>query len=274
VLSRNGLMPLEMVTFEHRVLNILGSGGEGVAYLIEEIASRQRHVVKVYHKPHERIWSEGLIKYAQQVKAPQFGLPAVTLLGSNEDIQAVMYSYTHLDKIHWRILYSFESVAKAFFGYYCRIQYFLMANYGLCILDPSVGNFLMDRQGQLQFVDFGWLIRKIDHPRIVRQGQLGYALAMLLLDIYHENIKNIVLPSSEYSYDTPCIYFDISELDEIGERHVWVQSIVDKVQGNSPRAFLNPEFYLQLGEGLPDRIRAPWLVELFGQAVRFIRHLA
>ena len=245
---------LDMLHFAHIVLNTLGSGGEGIAYLIQALSSKQKYVVKVFHQPHERIWSDGLIVYEQQVDAPELGLPPVTLLGNNDLIQAIIYPHTPLHKIHWRILYNFESIAKTLFGFFCRTQYFLMANYGICLLDPGADNFMMDQRGQFHFVDFGWQLRKIDHPRIMREGRFGYALAMLLLDIYHQNIKQTILPVSGYPYDKPCIYFDIKPLDHLAKRHTWVKSVVEEVRCNSPQVFHNPEFYLKLSDGFPDKV--------------------
>ena len=270
IVKTENSLHLEVLPFEHTILSTLGRGGEGIAYLIQTLPFGQKYVVKVFHQPHERIWSDALIIYEQRVDAPDLGLPPVTLLGNNEVIQAVIYPHTPLHKIHWRILYNFDTIAKTLFGFFCRTQYFLMANYGICLLDPGTDNFMMDQCGQFHFIDFGWQLRKIDHPRIMREGKFGYALAMLLLDIYHQNIKQTILPASGYPYDKPCIYFDIEPLDNLAKRYAWVNSVVEEVRRNNSQAFHNPEFYLKLSDGLPDKVFAPRLVTLLGNSMRSI----
>jgi serine/threonine protein kinase len=269
----NHTLLLKTVPFQHEVLKVLGSGGEGIVYLIQELSSEQKYVVKLFYQPHRRIWSDGLIKYEQQVNAPELGLSPVTLLGNSEEIQAVMYPFTQLHTVHWRLLYYFENCAQALFSSFCTIQYYLMSNHGICLLDPTAENFMMGKEGRFHFIDFGWQIRKIDHPRSVREGKFGYALAMLLLDTYHENIKQTVLPFSDYSYDQPCVYFDIEAWDHIAERQPWVRSILEKLRCSNAASFLCPEFYLELNSGLPDRVAVPWLMPLLGDSMRLARNL-
>jgi hypothetical protein len=261
----------EILPFEHMVVNVLGRGGEGAVYLIQNRDSEEKDVVKVYYEPHERVWSEGLLIYEQKVNAPELGLPRITLLGNEEVIKAVKYSHTPLHKIHWRILNSYEGVAKALFKTFCKMQYHLMSHCGIGLLDPTVDNFMMDKQGRFHFIDFGWLIKKTNHRRSVEEGRFGYAVAMLLLDIHHRNIKHTILPSAGYSYDEPCIYFNIKSLKEIAEKHVWVRDVANKVRSSSGQAFLCPDFYLELSDGLPDRVTLPWFVELLGSSMRLVR---
>jgi serine/threonine protein kinase len=261
----------EILPFEYRVSKILGKGGEGTVYLIQHRASEEKYVIKVYYEPHERVWSEGLLIYEQKVNAPELGLPQVTLLGNDEVITAIKYSHTPLHKIHWRILNGFEGVAKSLFKAFCKMQHYLMSHCGICLLDPTADNFMMDRQGRFHFIDFGWLIKKTNHLRSIEEGKFGYAVAMLLLEIHHKNIKHTILPSTGYSYDEPCIYFNIKSMSEIAEKHMWVKDVVEKIRCSNGHAFLHPEFYLELSDGLPDRVALPWLVELFGNSIRFMR---
>ncbi len=267
-------LSLEVIHSDHRVLKCLGKGGEGIVYLIQEIDSEQKHVVKVYYQPHERIWSEGLQIYEQKVDAPELGLAPITLLGDTGAIQAVRLPYTQLHQIHWRILYYSENTAKAMFRSFCRMQHYLMVKGGICLLDTTTNNLMMDNQGRFHFIDFGWLIRKIDHVRSIEEGRFGYAVAMLLLNIYNRNLKHSILPSRGYSYDEPCVYFSVKPLDDVASKHDWVADILEKVRRNNASTFLRPEFYLELSDGLPDRVAFPRLVQFLGNSMRLLRSVA
>jgi hypothetical protein len=267
-------LSIEDIHTDHRILKCLGRGGEGIVYLIQENDTKQKFVVKVYYKPHERIWSQGLEIYEQNVDAPELGLSPITLLGDNRVIQAIKIPYTPLHQIHWRLLYYSENIAKAMFGSFCKMQSHLMAGSEICLLDSTANNLMMDNQGRFHFIDFGWLIHKIDNARVTAEGRLGYGVAMLLLNIYNRNIKHSIIPSPGYSYDAPCVYFAIKDFDDLAGEHNWVAGVLDKVRSMNASSFLSPEFYLELSAGLPDRVALPRLVQFLGNSFRVVRSLA
>jgi hypothetical protein len=267
-------LSIEEIDIDHRVIKCLGRGGEGIVYLIQENDSKQKFVVKVYHKPHERIWSTGLEIYEQNVDAPELGLSPITLIGDTQVIQAIKVPYTPLHEVHWRLLYYSENIAKAMFRSFCKMQYYLMTGSGICLLDSTTNNLMLDYQGRFHFVDFGWLVHKIESARVTAEGRLGYGVAMLLLNVYNRNIKHSILPSTGYSYDTPCVYFAITDFDELASEHNWVTGILKKVRSTNGSSFLNPEFYLELSAGFPERVAFPRLVRFLGNSFRTVRSLS
>jgi serine/threonine protein kinase len=264
-------LPLKFGNSDYKLLKCLGRGGEGIVYLVQEISSKQKYVVKVYYKPMERIWSEGLLTYEQKVNSPELGLTHITLLGNPDEIRAVKYPYTQLYQLHWRNFFYIENTAKALFRSFCRMQHYLMAKCGICLLDVITENFMLDKEGHFHFIDFGWLVRRIDHQPSIREGKFGYAVAMLLLDLYHENIKHTIDSMPNYPYNEPCVYFNITPMDELANSRAWVKDILEKVRSTNASSFLSPDFYLELSDGLPDLVAFPRFVQLSANSFRFVR---
>jgi hypothetical protein len=255
------------------ILRCLGKGGEGEVYLVRNRISNDILVLKTFYKPMEVIWSNGLIKYAEKACSSGYGLPPISLHGNAKEINAVSYPYTPLHEIHWRILNKSEVIAKAMFRAFCLMQYHLMTTKEICILDASSNHFMIDNKGCFYFTDFGWLIKTLDNKHILDNGQLGYAVAMLLLSIYNKNIKTTILPISGYSYDRPCRYFMIEPIKEVSEGNSWVRKVVEKVLSREARCFLNPEYYLELCEGFPEKVPHPIITIKLGKTIKFFRSL-
>ncbi len=251
-------LPVNLAT-NYDVLKILGQGGEGTVYLVEDKAGANL-VLKVLHNPYPRVWTAGLRKYADSVIANEYGLPVITLLQNSDKVFGIQYPFVQLYQIHWRILQSSEQVAQAIFGAYCRMQSYLMSRYSIGLRDTPVEHFMIARDGQCHFVDLGLGISTIDNRRTLEYGLLGYGVADLLLSIHHINIKHSMLPVKGYSYDRSCIYCMNEELDAVAKQHRWVQDILSDLRSHKASILFDPEFYLHLAERLPSRISCPLLV--------------
>jgi hypothetical protein len=262
---------------KYRLLKKLGQGGEGIVYLVQNKSTNEKYVMKAFHKPIIGTSMSGLRICAEKGCATALGLPEITLLGDADQIAGVLYQHIPLYEIHWRVLNSWEQVAQAMFGAYCRMQAHLISQCGIGLLDTVADHFLINRGGEFHYVDYGFMIKPIDHPGMVAQGMFGYGFAMLLMNIYHKNIKSVVGPIQEYDYSKPCIYCQSKELGEVAARHAWVREILSEVYASEASIFLEADFYQRLGDSLPRTVRHPELIISLSSALdalRKIRRLA
>jgi len=264
--------PLNILT-DYHVLRILGRGCEGIVYLVEDKERLRKLVLKVFHKPYPRDWVPGLIIYADNIIANDNGLPVITLLQSSDKIVGVQYPYVQLHSLHWRILNLSEQVAQSAFGAYCRMQSYLISEYGLVLPDTPLCHFMVAKDGQWHYLDFGVKVRTMSDPMIPKYGLLGYGFAALLLSIYNKTLHHLMLPVEGYSYDEPCIYCMNEWLDAVAIQHSWVQEILSEVRSHKPSIFHDPEFYRHLSERLPSRVPLPSLVLSISKFLFWVRKL-
>lgn len=262
---------------KYRLLKTLGQGGEGTVYLVQKKSTNEEYVMKVFHKPIIGTSTSGLRICAEKGCATALGLPEITLLGDADQIAGVLYPHIPLYEIHWRVLNSWEQVAQAMFGAYCRMQSHLISQCGIGLLDTVADHFLINRAGEFHYVDYGFMIKPIDHPGMVAQGMFGYGFAMLLMNIYHKNIKAVFRPTRAYDYSKPCIYCQSKELDELAASHAWVREILTEVYASEASIFLDAAFYQRLGDRLPRVAKQPDLIIALSSVLdtlRKIRQLA
>lgn len=80
---------LSNILTDYHVLRILGLGHEGTVYLVEDKDRLRKLILKVFHKPHPRDGHSGLIIYADNITANDYGLPVITLLQRSDKIFGV-----------------------------------------------------------------------------------------------------------------------------------------------------------------------------------------
>jgi hypothetical protein len=185
------------------------------------------------------------------------GLTSIQLLVNADRIEGVCYPWIPLYPIHHRVLAASDRMRQSIIGAFCRMQHYLMSQLRIGLWDVNADHFLLDRHGSWHYIDFGWGISPLNHPRFLDHGFFGYAFAMLLLSLYGVNIKLILSPSPGYQYDQPCVYWMLKELSILGNDHVWIQDLVSEVRHHPASIFLAPEFYQQLGRDLPDYVVLP-----------------
>jgi hypothetical protein len=241
-----------------RVLRLLGEGGEGVVYLIEDKATSRRWVLKSFHSPLPAPCLQSLQIYNSGILAGDCpGLPEFELVQDRDSILGVRYPYVALYHVHWRILRSIGQIGKALVGSYCQLQHHLISRLGIAIWDADPVNFMLARDGYFYWIDFGTAMEVVNRPTGESRGGFEYGFATLLLGIHGINFKLLAQYSESYTYAGPCIYFMNAALDDVACRHHWVREIVETVRSQRAAAFLEPEFYRQLGAGLPRRVIAP-----------------
>jgi hypothetical protein len=234
-----------------RPLRKLGRGGEGTVYLMQELDSDQRFVLKLFYEPIRGSSTQGLKIYAQKIKRNKYGLPPIVLVEAPDQIVGVRYPYTPLYNIYWRLFQLHESVAQSLFGAYCRMQYYLMTQGGIGLLDTVADNFMSGWDGTFYFVDYGFGIKSVEHGPTLESGKFGYGFVMMLLSIYQRNLKSEMLPSTNYDYNVPCVYCQSKLLDEVSAEQQWVKELLTEVRSCKASIFVDPEFYKRLSSRLP-----------------------
>ena len=244
-----------------RVVRSLGEGGEGAVYLVEEPATSRRWVLKCFHSPFAASRLRALQIYQSGVSAHDCpGLPAIELVQDRDWIVGVRYGYVALHHVHWRVLRSVGQVGQALVGTYCHMQHHLISKHGIAIWDADPVNFLLARDGHFHWTDFGKGMEVAARPTGTSLGGFEYGFVTLLLGIHGINFKLLADYSDAYTYAGPCTYFMHPALDEVARKHRWVREIVEAVRSQRATAFLEPEFYQQIGAQLPTRVRAPTAV--------------
>lgn len=244
----------------YEFLSSLGQGGEGAVYLVRDRATDRKRILKIFHTPIQGTSANGLRAYAAKIRENEVGLPVISLIGSDNQVDALHYPYFPLYNVHWRFLSSFEQVSQILFGAYCRMQHYLMSQCGIGLSDTDVGHFLLSQQGQFHFVDYGFAIKSINHAHYLDQGRFGYGFAMLLLSIHQMNLKLETLPTPAYDYTAPCRYSFSKQLDVVAEKHTWVKEILAEVRSQKSSIFLEPRFYEELGERFPQQVLFPQVI--------------
>jgi hypothetical protein len=240
-----------------QVQRILGHGGEGTAYLVTDVSTNSRSVVKMFHSPRPKEKCRNLQIYAARVTGEYPGLPKLDLLEDEDGVYGIAYEYRPLHRVHHRLWGSLDQLAQAMVGIYCRMQVHLISTAGIVLWDADVVNFLLATDGRFHWIDFGWGVAPIDHPWNLERGHVGYGLAMLLLSVHGVNIKPAVQITPGYSPSEPCRYCMDSRLDTLAAKHRWLRQVLDEVRRQPAMALLEPEFYDRLGARLPDRVAAP-----------------
>ena len=240
-----------------QVQRILGHGGEGIVYLVADVDTSRRSVVKIFHSPRPKQKCRNLQIYAVRVTGEYPGLPKLDLLEGEDGVYGIAYAYHPLYRVHYRLWGSLDQLARAMVGIYCRMQAHLISTAGIVLWDADVVNFLLATDGWFHWVDFGWGVAPVDHPWNLERGHVGYGLAMLLLSVHGVNIKPAVQTTPGYSQSQPCCYCMDSRLDTLAVKHRWLRQVLDEVRQQPATALLEPEFYHRLGARLPNRVAAP-----------------
>lgn len=251
-----------------QIQKVLGRGGEGVIYLVADADADRKFVAKVFHLPRPKQECRSLQTYADRVMGEYPGLPKLELLEDQDSIHGIAYQYRPLHEVHYRLWDSVDQLAQALVGSYCRMQSHLISTASIAICDPYIRNFLLAPDGRFHWVDFGWGISTIDHPRNLDYGRFGYGCAGFLLSIYGIEIKPAVILTPGYSHAQPCRYCMDPRLDALAARHSWLHQVLDDVRHQPAAAFLEAEFYRRLGAQLPDRVTAPGAVIVASELLR------
>lgn len=265
---------LDILSHYH-VRKLLGKGGEGTVYLVEEEGQPGQFVLKIFHEAKTVDWLPGLPVYVRKIKANDVGLPEAKILFRDEKIAGVLYPYVQLQSIHWRIQQSNEQVAQSIIGSYCKKQYYLMSLHGLVMWDPSLPNLMVDKNGKWHYCDMGGGIGLLDSKFIHERGLIGYGFASLLMSIYNKYLHQLITPNSqgEYSYDAPCIYCENEWLNAIALRHDWVKELLSEIHSHKASIFYDPEFYRRIGDRLPDRVPLPIMTLTLSKTLTYMGNL-
>jgi len=251
-----------------QIQRILGQGGEGVSYLVVDVNTNSRYVVKIFHSPRPKEKCHNLQIYAARVTGEYPGLPKLDLLEGEDGVYGIAYAYHPLHRVHYRLWGALDQLAQVVVGIYCRMQAHLISTAGIVLWDADVVNFLLATDGRFHWIDFGWGVAPVDHSWNLDRGHVGYGLAMLLLSVHGVNIKPAVQITPGYSPSQPCRYCLDSRLDALAVKHRWLRQVLDEVRHQPATALLEPEFYRQLGARLPDRVVAPRAIILASTALR------
>jgi hypothetical protein len=240
-------------------LKTIGYGWEGYVYLVRDRATGRKLVLKIFHSS---IASDGLKRYADGVRANEYGLSPITLLQEPGGIVALQYPFVRLHYVNYRLCTLSSYTAKSLFGQFCLMQWYLMSHHGIGLADPRRSNCLLASDGRFHYVDYGQNVFSLTDSRALAKGFLGYGFAMLLLDMYNINLAWEMPYSSGYSYDRACVYSMCEALDTVAAKHNWVREILSQVRSQDASNFLDPEFYRRLGMSLPRRVRSPQIIIL------------
>jgi len=242
-----------------RVIRPLGEGWEGVAHLVEDKATSRRWVFKSFHRPLPADRLHALQIYQAGILAQDCpGLRPIELIWDGDRALGVRYPHVALYNVQWRVLRRVERVGQVMVDSYCRFQHHLISRHGIAIWDAHPENFMLSRDGHYYWTDFGRGFEVAKRPTTGRTlGGFEYSFVTLLLGIYGINFKLLAGYSESYTYDGPCIYFMNPALDDVASQHQWVRDIVEAVRSQRADAFLEPEFYQQIGAQLPNRVLAP-----------------
>lgn len=246
----------------YQLMRTLGSGGEGTVHLLRDRERDTRSVLKVFHQPISGTSGNGLRIYAAGIDTMDCGLFDITLIGTSDQIYAVQYPYLPLYRVHKRFFRHWPHTAKAAFGAYCQIQHYLMSDLGIGLADTVVDNFLLADDGQFYFVDFGFAIKKVDHPRYIAENRFGYGFFMMLLSLFGINIKLEMQVQTNCSLQDPVPYIAAPSIALISKQHAWVGEIVSQLKGETVSAFHEPHIYQSLAMRLPSRVPAARIVTL------------
>ncbi len=251
-------------------LKTLGYGYEGYIYLVRDQLTGSKRVLKVFHEPFTR---EGVLLYAERVKSNQYGLYEITLTQALGKIIALHYPYERLFPVDFRKPILPDCTRQALVRQFCLMQWYLMSQHGLGVIDPVASNFLLAYDGQFRYIDYGLGLRAIADPPTLAKGMFGYGFAMLLLSIYNINLRVEMSYTPDYSYGQPCIYHLCQALDGIAIKHTWVQKILAEVRSQNASIFLDPAFYWRLGTKLRQRVCLPHLVITAAHCTNYLRRL-
>lgn len=249
-------------------LKTLGHGYEGYIYLVRDQLTGRKLVLKVFHEPFTR---EGVLVYADRVKSSQYGLHEITLTQAAGKIIALHYPYEKLFPVDFRWPILPDCTRQALVGQFCLMQWYLMSQHGLGIIDPVTSNFMMADDGQFHYIDYGLGLRTVTDSGTLARGFFGYGFAMLLLSIYNINLRVEMPFVLDYAYDRPCIYSQCGVLDRVADRHLWIRKILSEVRNQNATILLDPVFYWRLGMSLRQHVCFPYLVIATTQFMNFLR---
>jgi serine/threonine protein kinase len=255
----NAIQSIEAVVLHPDFLHIklLGRGGEGEVHLVKNAVTGERFVQKTFKASLGVTSVEALHKLASSYQPNTFGLAQLTLVEANNDIIGLYYPFEELHSLHYRILKHYQPSAQAMLAAFCRLQSHLLADYGVVITDTVADHFLLDRQGRFHYIDYGISVKPADHPKVRDQGFLEYGLAMLLLNIYNNNLKREVRPHPGYRIREKHAYFHSQRLQTLAGQQPWVAGLLPRLQASTPEDFFKPEFYTRLVEGFPTQVSFP-----------------
>ncbi len=259
----------------YKELENLGWGYEGYVYLVRDQATGRKLVLKIYHDPFDHepgIW-DGLTLYASRVKPNPYGLYPITLIQKSGQIIALQYPFDRLYPLEYRVFERYDEARKSLVGQFCFMQSYLMSECGIGVIDPVIDNYLLAKDGQFHYVDYGLGIRNLEESIAVEYGLFGRGFALLLLSIYNINLRAEMPPLSNYAYDRPCPYSMCPALDDVAARNLWIKNIVSEVRSQNASVFLDPRFYWRLGMSLPRRVRFPQLLIRASQSIRFLKNV-
>jgi hypothetical protein len=244
------------------VLGSLGQGGEGAVYLVVDKTTSQRWVLKSFHSPLSASQMRALRRYESGIVGEDCpGLPMIKLVCDQDWIHGVRYQHIALHRVHWRLLRSVCQLGQALVGSYCRMQHHLISQHGIAIWDASLKNFMLARNGHFYWIDFGKGMEVVEHlPPDQCLGGFEYGFARLLAGVHGVYFRSVASYSECYTYAGPCTYFMHPVFDDIAEECDWARDLVEMVRGQRASAFLQAEFYKQLGMRLPTRVSMPMAV--------------
>lgn len=251
----------------YEIVSYLGSGGEGVVYLLADQSNRDHVVLKVFFEPRKGLGAEGLQLYATEAPPSDLGLPSIRLVSDSGSVLGYWYPYVKLNHVHSRILYHFDSVSQALLTDYLAMQSYLIGSRELVLHDAVNSQFMLSRQGKFHFVDLGWAISTLDAPYVIRSGLVGHSLLSLLCSIY--GLRWDRQRENNYSYREPCVYFRKFPLDDLLRQKPWLRDLIHFVRSNPASVFLEFEFYDHWARRFDDRVPFPRFVVTCSQILRF-----
>ncbi len=248
-----------------RVLRYLGSGWEGAVYLVCDDHGKKQIVKSFYDYRVEKLNSETIGMYRKPVAGSKNDLLRlsacsiahhsdtiypITLLKQGEDIIGVLYEYEKLINISRRYL-DYPGVRLFLMRAFLETQGYLLRNLELVMVDASIDQFMISRDGRLKFVDYGGSINPINDFRCQEEHWEIVTLIKLLYQLFKPE-KRHCFKSSNFS-----IVCDLElGLADLVDSYPFIGEIIDKIAKSDFDPFVDFRFYEKIAESLPNKLNA------------------
>jgi len=229
-------MSHDLAPYGFQILRTLGQGCEGTVY--EALRDGRHYVVKMFR---DLSGSEADVEaYCERVRTREAGLFPVSLICDGGRIAALYYDYVTLFRIP-RIAYRrSHGLRQAILSQYCFTQAYLMSRHAMEMVDGA--QFLMARDGQLHYVDYGSTIVRADNGWCRARGYTVFSLLNVLFDESGIDLDPSVRQPG-FDYGRPCTFVQPGQYEALMRRYPWTGPIVDRIRQADAEIFLDPELY-------------------------------
>lgn len=229
-----------------QILRTLGQGREGTVY--KGLKDGREYVVKMFN---DLSGSEADLKaYCERVTTQEAGLFPVDLIHEGERIAGLYYSYVPLFRIPGVAYRRSVSVRQALLSQYCLTQAYLMRKHAMEMVDGA--QFLMAKDGQLYYVDYGSTIVRADNDWCRTRGYTVFSLLSVLFEPSGTILdRNIRQPG--FDYGRPCAFVQPAQYEALLRCSPWTAPVIERIRQTEAEIFLDPALYAWIA-GLYERI--------------------